>query len=497
MSFHKVGRENHRFLIPVIAAFCLIIGYLAGARFGTVPQMHTISSSSGFSPVILLNETLGFLSSKYVEPLNKDSLAEVAIQSWIKNLDPYSSYIRPEDLSWMNKRLSGSFVGIGISFNTQNDSVSVLSVLENSPAALADIRVGDILIGAGKEMKIHKGKQRAKEIIERIRGEAGTWVKVGIYRPATEKYLIKYCKRIDLDMPGVEPIINYHSSLAYIRIKTFHANTDKEFMVAMDSLFGEQRGKKDLILDLRGNQGGYLEKSTHLINQLISESGKVMVTTRSITGKETVYKTSGRPFFNPGNMVVLIDENTASAAEIVAGALQDHKRAIIIGRPSFGKGLVQEQFNLSNGGALKLTIATSFTPSGKRIQRSFKKEDSTKKIEGGIIPDIFIPYDDRENRSVWQLAVGNLPFFMMENKQNMRSDSFLSNNPLVTAFMRQNKLPEEYRDLVWQKLKEAHLKKTSGLDASMRVSFEVDPFLQAALTHLKKKEENKHLNNQR
>ncbi len=486
MSFSKTGRENLRFFMPVIIAFSLITGFLLGARFGTVLHIDSFSSSSGMHPVNTLNEALGFLSSKYVEHLDRDSLAEEALKVWMGGLDPFSSYIKPKDLAWMNKRLSGSYVGIGIEFTINNDSILVLTVKEDSPAAFADIRVGDYLIAAGKDLGTNKIQQTPEEIIDQIRGKVGSWVKVLIFRPSENKYVILPCKRKDLDMPGVSPFINYNHSVAYIRIKEFNARTDQEFMVAMDSLFGKQQGEKDLILDLRGNPGGYLEKSTHLLNQLISESGKVMVTTRSKTGKETVYKTTGRPFFKPGKIVVLTDENTASASEIVAGALQDHKRAIIVGRPSFGKGLVQGQFNLSNGGALKLTIAKFYTPSGKLIQKPYKKEDTTR-TRGGINPDILIEYEDQDTQMIWQMASRRLLPFVIENKLTTQSGTFTSNHFLVSEFMKQNKLPEEFRHLVWQRLKVAYIKQTSGPDAAMRAEFEVDPFLKAALTCLEKK----------
>jgi len=501
MSVNKTGRENLRILIPLIAALCLIIGFILGAQFGSVLQMNSLiaeKKTSSNQAIITLHEALGFLSSKYVDQLNKDSLVDVALDHWVGGLDPFSSYIKPRDLTWMNKRLSGSYVGIGIEFTIKNDSILVVSVFENGPAAIAGILVGDYLIATGENIGSKTGIQDAENMVYSIRGKVGEKVKIQIYRPFTKKYLTLNCVRKDLEMPSVQPFIDVNNKVGYIRIREFSAKTDQEFMLAMDSLFSKQNNEKDLILDLRGNPGGYLEKSTHLINQLISESGKVMVSTKTKTGKETIYKTSGRPFFKPRKIVLLIDENSASASEIVAGALQDLKRAVIIGRPSFGKGLVQGQFNLSNGGALKLTIAKFYTPSGKLIQKPYKKGD-TSTVIGGIIPDISIPHQSRDSQAIWQNAVRQIFPFITQYKFNwdLKSDkldkkntanwvSFSVNHPLVNTFLTQHNLPEDFRNLVWQKLKVAYVKQSFGVDASMRLEFEIDPFLNAAFSHLKK-----------
>jgi carboxyl-terminal processing protease len=506
MSFNKAGRENLLILIPLIVAICLVIGFFLGARFGT--SLFTISlegnnKSNNNQQIVTLNQALGFLSSKYVDPLRKDSLVDVALKQWMSGLDPFSSYIKPQDLAWMNKRLSGSYVGIGVEFTIKNDSILVVSVLENGPAAIAGILAGDYLIDAGEKISPKMERQSAEKLIHKIRGKVGTKVEVKVFRPFNRKYLTINCVRKDLEMPSVEPFIDYNKSVGYIRIKEFSAKTDQEFMLAMDSLFGKQNNEKDLILDLRGNPGGYLEKSTHLLNQLIAESGKIMVTTKTKEGKETVYKTSGRPFFKPRKIVVFMDENSASASEIVAGALQDHKRAVIIGRPSFGKGLVQSQFNLSNGGALKLTIAKFYTPSGKLIQKPYKIGD-TSTLKGGIMPDIFIPLHFRDTMAEWKYAERQILPFTTQNKLSwdMKLDKkrenyseisslFSTSHPLVNTFLSQHKLGEDFRTLVWQNLKVAYVKKSFGMDAAMRVEFEMDPFLSAALNYLKKETQEK------
>lgn len=458
MSAYKAEGGNLHILVPIIAALCLITGFIGGARFGPGLFINSLENDNkGRNQQILtLNEALGFLSSKYVEPMNKDSLVDVALQEWISGLDPYSTYIKPQDLAWMNKRLSGSYVGIGIEFSIKNDSILVISVMENGPAAHAGILAGDFLIDAGNNMGSNTSFQDAEILISKIRGKSGTKVKVKIFRPSLNKYITLNCYRKELNMPGVDPIVDFNKSVGYIRIKEFNAKTDQEFMLAMDSLFGKQNNQKDLILDLRNNPGGYLEKSTHLLNQLIAESGKIMVSTKNKAGKETVYKTSGRPFFKPRSIVVLIDEQSASASEIVAGALQDHKRAIIIGRPSFGKGLVQGQFNLSNGGALKLTIAKFYTPSGKLIQKPYKLGD-TSTVKGGISPDISVPFASKDTLDKW-----------------------------VNKFLVQKGLSVDFRKNALKDLKMVDNKKSFGTDAAIRKEFESDPFIIAALAYLKK-----------
>lgn len=301
-------------------------------------------------------------------------------------------------------------------------------------------------------------------------------------------------------MPSVGPFLNYNKNIGYIKIKEFSATTDQEFMLAMDSLFGKQGNKKDLILDLRGNPGGYLEKATHMLNQLIPESGKVMVSTKSKSGKETVFKSSGRPFFPTGNIIVLMDENAASASEIVAGALQDLKRATIVGRRSFGKGLVQAQYKLSNGGALKLTIAKFYTPSGKLIQNPYQKGD-TSTIKRGIFPDVLIPLSSMDTSELWANAKRLTIPFVIKNKPDgflnyspakgkvatVNWDAFLPDNKLVTTYLKEFNLGDEVRLSAWKRLKVAYAKQYLGNEVAMSIEFEVDPFLKEAIRNLENK----------
>lgn len=499
MSQHKSGRENPQFIFPVIAALFLIIGFILGSFFSPLERIKSVDAENS-SSLSTLNDALGLLSSKYVDPLDKDSLVEEAISFWMSNLDPFSAYIKSADLAWMNERLSGSYVGIGIEFMIKNDSILVVSVLENGPAAKAGIKLGDILLAAGTAVSAETMPSNPENIIRNVRGKEGSSVQLKIYRPSTGKYLSLKCPREGLDMPSVGPILNYNKNIGYIRIKEFSATTDQEFMIAMDSLFGKQGNKKDLILDLRGNPGGYLEKATHMINQLIPESGKVMVSTKSKSGKETVFKSSGRPFFPTANIVVLMDENAASASEIVAGALQDNKRATIIGRRSFGKGLVQSQYKLSNGGALKLTIAKFYTPSGKLIQNSYLKQD-TSTVKRGISPDVLIPLTSMDTLALWEKAKRLTIPFVIKNKPNgflsynpnegnkaqVNWTAFLSDSKLVTLFLKEFNLGEEVRISAWKRLKVAYAKQYIGNEAAMNIEFEVDPFLKEAIRNLENK----------
>jgi carboxyl-terminal processing protease len=499
MPDNKSGRENLRILFPLVAALFLIIGFILGSFFAPMGRVKTFNAENS-SAISTLSEALGFLSSKYVDSLDKDSLAEEAISFWMSNLDPFSTYIKPNDLAWMNERLSGSYVGIGIEFMIKNDSILVVSVLENGPASKAGMQIGDILIAAGSTILDKTGKSNPENIIKNVRGKEGTSVKVKIYRPSSKKIISLECIRKGLDMPSVGPFLNYNKSIGYIRIKEFSATTDQEFMLAMDSLFGRKEKRKDLILDLRGNPGGYLEKATHMLNQLIPESGKIMVSTKSKSGKETVYKSSGRPFFTTGNIVVLMDENAASASEIVAGALQDHKRATIIGRRSFGKGLVQAQYKLSNGGALKLTIAKFYTPSGKLIQNPYQKGD-TSTVRRGIFPDVLIPLAALDTMELWENAKRLTIPFVIKNKPDgfitydpskgkmatVNWAAFLPDHKLVTAYLMEFNLDDEFRLSAWKRLKVAYAKQYLSSEAAISIEFEVDPFLKEALRSLEVK----------
>jgi hypothetical protein len=225
-----------------------------------------------------------------------------------------------------------------------------------------------------------------------------------------------------------------------------------------------------------------------------------MVSTKSKTGKETLFKSSGRPFFPTGNIVVLMDENAASASEIVAGALQDHKRATIIGRRSFGKGLVQSQFKLSNGGALKLTIAKFYTPSGKLIQNPYKKGD-TSSVKRGIFPDVLIPLASLDTLELWENAKRLTIPFVIKNKPDgfltynpakgkvatVNWDAFSPNHKLVNTYLTEFNLGDEVRLPAWKRLKVAYAKQYLGNEAALSIEFEVDPFLKEAIRNLENK----------
>jgi hypothetical protein len=237
-----------------------------------------------------------------------------------------------------------------------------------------------------------------------------------------------------------------------------------------------------------------------MLYQLIPESGKVMVSTKYKTGKETVFKSSGRPFFPTANIIVLIDENAASASEIVAGALQDHKRATIIGHRSFGKGLVQAQYKLSNGGALKLTIAKFYTPSGKLIQNPYQKGD-TSTTKRGIFPDVLIPLASMDTSELWANAKRLTIPFVIKNKPDgfltyssakgkvatVKWAAFLPDNKLVSAYLKEFNLGDEVRLSAWKRLKVAYAKQYLGNEAAMNIEFEVDPFLKEAIRNLENK----------
>jgi carboxyl-terminal processing protease len=411
--------------LPLILAAVLAAGMFIGQQLPHSGR-HTRFLSAGPAGKVsgTIDEVLRYIDARYVDTIDQEQLKGSAINHLLEQLDPHSVYITPDELQAVDDDMSGGFEGIGVEFMMVDDTIQVVTPLSGGPSEAAGILAGDKIIQISDTVvagvKIDNG-----QIFKKLRGSKGSKVKIGILRGHENTLRAFIISRDIIPVKSVEIAYMLDPQTGYVKINRFSARTYQEFMDAVHPLV-ENNHLQDLVLDLRGNPGGYLNEATDLLSQFFPD-GKLLVYTKGRTEERRDYKSNGRARFNIRNIAVLVDEGSASASEIVAGAIQDHDRGWVIGRRSFGKGLVQEQYPLSDGGALRLTVARYFTPSGRCIQRDYKHDkdyaheaerrlkngelsdghrtkpaDSTQYYTGlgrivygggGISPDIFIPLD--------------------------------------------------------------------------------------------------------
>ena len=375
-----------------------------------------------------LDALMTLINYAYVDQVDNEEMVDNAIINILEDLDPHSVYIAEKDLPKMNEPLKGNFEGIGIQFNILKDTLTVISPISGGPSEKLGIMAGDKIIKIEGKNVAGVGLTNT-DVQDKLKGKKGTIVNVEIKR-AGVKNLIEYdITRDKIPIYSIDASYMAKPDVGYIKVNRFAKTTMREFSQALDTL--KEKGAKNLILDLRGNGGGYLQTAFHLADEFLKKD-KMIVYTEGLRQSKEEYQATSSGAFENGNLIVLVDEGSASASEIVSGAVQDWDRGIIIGRRSFGKGLVQKEFRLPDGSALRLTTARYYTPTGRSIQRSYdggKKKyyqelnrrfehgemmvkdsinfpDSLKFFTpnnrivyggGGIMPDIFIPLDTSSN----------------------------------------------------------------------------------------------------
>lgn len=419
-------------LMPLYFALVLSIGVGFGYffTFNSNPDsnQNKYQSKTNSSKI---NNLLDFIEMQYVDTVNRKQLENKTIAAMLKSLDPHSDYIPMEDFSAVNEPLEGNFDGIGIEFNIINDTIRVINPIIGGPSEKLGIKAGDKIIKvSGKNMAGIKINN--KQVFDKLRGKSGTQVLVTVLRNGEKKALDFKITRGKIPLYSIDISYLLKPGIGYIKISRFAGTTYEEYLSAFNNL--SKQGMKKLILDLRGNGGGFLKTAVELSDEFLA-NGLQIVYTQGRTHPKKVYNATSRGGFENNDLVVLIDEGSASASEIVAGALQDNDRATIIGRRSFGKGLVQDQVDLPDGSAVRLTIARYYTPTGRCIQKSYKngleayydeeynrldhgelynadsiKLDKTKLYRtpggkvvyggGGIVPDIFVPLDSTKYSTV-------------------------------------------------------------------------------------------------
>ena len=316
-----------------------------------------------------VEDIIHIINKNYVDEINADSLQHLPIDSLLHQLDPHSIYLPANKAFELAETLEGNFEGIGVEYYILNDTLLVTNVLKDGPAFLAGIKQGDKILKVDSSYVSGKSLPRSA-MIGKIRGKRGTPVQLTLLHAGTTSPALVTIKRGRVEVSSIDAAYMLNTETAYVRISKFGANTDGDFINAIKSL--KTKGMKKLVLDLRDNGGGYLSAATGLANQFLTEN-ELIVYTEGKHEPRTDYFATGGGEFEQGKLAVIINENSASASEILAGAIQDLDRGVIVGRRSFGKGLVQEQFPFDDGSALNLTIARYYTPLGRSIQKSYKK----------------------------------------------------------------------------------------------------------------------------
>lgn len=359
--------RNKKLQVWLPLLFSLIM--IAGMFFGFKLNQQTGSTQGFFKRDhrSALQEALDLIKSRYVDSVKIDSLQDNAMQGIMSELDPHSVYIAASNVSEANEDIIGNFEGIGVEFSIFSDTVNVLYVIPDGPSDRAGLQVGDRIIKVN-DSSIVSNKLTSVAIRKMIRGEAGSKIKLAVYRNNTIQYF--YVTRGTIPLPSLDAAYMLDSTTGYIKLNKFSETTYQEFMQSMERLQGQ--GMKKLVLDLRDNGGGLLSQAINIADEFLDDN-KLIVYTQGANTPKREYRCNKEGVFENGKLAVLVNELTASASEILAGALQDWDRATIIGRRTFGKGLVQEQYALTDGSALRLTVARYYTPSGRSIQRPYDK----------------------------------------------------------------------------------------------------------------------------
>ena len=427
-------KNNNTRFIPFLLAICLIAGIAIGTFYAnhfSGNKLGIINTSSN-----KLNALLRIIDDQYVDTVNMGELVEEAMPQILSELDPHSSYIPAKDLEAVNADLKGSFSGIGIQFTIQNDTIHVNSVIQGGPSEKVGLMAGDRIVEVDDSAFVGKIVTNS-EAMKRLKGEKGSKVKLGVYRPGEKDLLHFTVIRGNIPVKSIDAAYMINEKVGYIKVNKFGETTYPELLIALAKL--NQKNCEGLIVDLRGNTGGYMAAAIQMVNEFLPNN-RLIVYTQGRKSPREDYNSNGTGSSQKMPIVVLMDEGSASASEIFAGAIQDNDRGTIVGRRSFGKGLVQQPIEFSDGSAIRLTIARYYTPSGRCIQKPYEKgkeseyeldlltryehgeffsADSIKQDEtevyhtrlgrpvyggGGIMPDIFVPQDTTGMTSYFRMA---------------------------------------------------------------------------------------------
>jgi carboxyl-terminal processing protease len=484
---------NYQISLPLI----LFIGLAAGVLLGASISNKTSSGDVG-DEIQKLREVLSLIKTEYVDTANTEILVEEAIEHLLGKLDPHSAYISSRDRIEANEDLKGNFEGIGIEFNIFHDTLVVVSALSGGPSETVGLRSGDKIVKVN-ETNIAGIGLTTRDVQKHLKGPKGTEVKIEVIRRGSAEPVLFTIVRDKIPQFSVDASYMIDQEIGYIKVSRFAQTTYTEVREAMTKLQGE--GMKKLILDLQGNPGGYMDQAIDIADEFLPKGEKIVFT----KGQESKYDENAfateQGGFERGDLIVLVNEGSASASEIVAGALQDNDRALIVGRRSYGKGLVQRPFDLNDGSEIRLTISRYYTPSGRSIQKPYNNLDEYEKDlmkrykngeffsadsirfndslkfetlhgrnvygGGGIMPDYFVPLDTTGNSRYFNLlfnanVLREYAFaYANEHKNELKEKGYAHylQNFMVTSTMinaviemgRKNKIEPDYTDLARNK----------------------------------------------
>ncbi|WP_367881469.1 S41 family peptidase, partial [uncultured Muribaculum sp.] len=518
--------------IPIVIALSLIGGIWLGLHFST-----KVSHTSGQRK---LDNILGLIESDYVDEVDIDSIIELTIPKLMANLDPHSTYIPASELQAVNEDLDGSFSGIGVSFTMLTDTVTINEVIPGGPSEKVGIMPGDRVITINDSLVAGQGIVNT-DIVKMLRGEKGTTVNLGIKRNNSKNLLTFEVTRGDIPVNTVDAAYLINPTTGYVKVNKFGRTTYSEFFTSLVKL--KAAGARNFILDLRGNGGGFMEMAIMMANEFLPANSPIVYTRGRNDDDESRVFSDGTGSFIDSELVVLIDEYSASASEIFAGAMQDNDRALIVGRRSFGKGLVQRQTTLPDSSAIRLTVSRYHTPSGRCIQKDYQlgkrgtyeqeildrydhgefyNSDSIKFNKdlqyttaggrtvyggGGIMPDFFVPNDTAGISSYYinVLNAGLLQRFAFEYSDRYRERLSAAKNvneilallppddellQLFVSYAAQNGIPARWyyinisQGLIVNYLKALIASDIIGRQAYYEVANTIDPAFIQAVTHL-------------
>ena len=435
---------------PVVLAVAVAIGILLGSKLNA-PSDGVFSSKN--TNKNKLNKLIDLIEKDYVDTINTDSIVDLTVNGILSQLDPHSVYIPKKEIAGIEQSMRGDFVGIGINFYMYNDSLAVIKPIPFGPSEKAGIKAGDRILFADK-LQLYNKKLETDSLFSILKGEEGSNVKLTIYRKSENRKFAVNLKRDIIPIKSVDIAIMVDATVGYIKINRFAETTYDEFLKGLTQLKAE--GAKEVILDLRENGGGYLESAVAIADEFLKKNELIVKTKNK---KETIQSTlaTDKGIFENGKVTILINENSASASEILAGAIQDNDRGTIIGRRSFGKGLVQREMPLGDGSAIRLTVARYYTPSGRSIQKPYEdkgenyfnefekrfesgelyEKDKAKIADslkfktkngrivyggGGIIPDVFVPFEGKhgEEGTTLLMQSGLVNYFVFEQLDQNR-----------------------------------------------------------------------------
>ena len=466
--------------IPLFLGVAVAFGIFVGGKLDFTDTSDRLFTSN--SKKDKLNRLIDYIDYEYVDDVNTDSIVDVTVNGILDNLDPHSTYIPKKDLQRVTESMKGDFVGIGVSFYTYRDTVTVIKAIEGGPSKLAGIKGGDRIIVANGD-SIYGKEWKDEDVIDKLKGSKNSKINLKIYRKGEASLLNFNLKHKDVPIKSIDAAYMINADLAYIKVNRFAETTYDEFKDELDDL--QDQGATKLILDLRDNPGGFLAMAEQIADEFL-EDDKLILFTKNKRGKIEKSFATSKGDFEKGEIYVLINENSASASEIIAGALQDNDKGTIVGRRSYGKGLVQREMSLGDGSAVRLTVSRYYTPTGRSIQRPYKKghkdyfddyydrivkgeltdeakikvADSLKfetpkgKIVyggGGIIPDIFVPLDKKMNNETLSYIVnrGIMNYFMFEELDRER-ESFknLTLEDYIESYHVSNKMLNNFQDYI-------------------------------------------------